>query len=166
MSNNDKYHKIILELNIVSNLSSGKTLSTSSMSIIDHTYWSSSIWRTVSGENRQNTISHIKGILNESILLLELNYNEDLSSALNSSLNGFLSLKDTYKGDYYLIADIEKTSSSIKNRLDKLFSSSTMITTSPVDITDIFLTNISTNDVINTSPNYLTNISKRVINLA
>src|ERR1700722_12616461 len=91
--------KIICDLEVLSKLSPGLTLSTSTMTIINHETWSGSLWRTYARENRKDTISFIKSIFTEAISILELNYSQELADAVKTALKGFSSLKETYKGD-------------------------------------------------------------------
>lgn len=108
MSGQDRIGKIISDLKVLSLLSTGQTLSSSTMTIIPHNAWSSSVWRRYAGEDRKQTIAHIKGIFTEAITILKFNYNLDIVNSLEPAIKGFSSLKETYKGDYYTIAEIDR----------------------------------------------------------
>src|SRR3972149_10231129 len=103
MSGQDKKNRIISDLSIIASLTPGKTLSNSTMTVIDHNTWSSSIWRRYAGEDRKNTIGTIKGILTEATSFCNLSPSDEIIVNIEASLTGFSSLKETYKGDYYLI---------------------------------------------------------------
>lgn len=104
--------RIIADLQVLASLSAGKTLSPSTMTILDHNSWSGAVWRTYSGENRKQTLSHIKKIFDDALFLIA---SEDFSqpafeeilSMFDLAVAGVSTLKETYKGDFYTIADLE-----------------------------------------------------------
>ena len=117
MSDQNSTLKILSDLNVIGTLSAGKTLSTTSMQVIDHNSWTGSIWRKYTGENRATTIDKIKGILNEAIFALETGASEEFETSLVNALNGFETLIETYKGDYYTQNNIQKTLDNIRERI-------------------------------------------------
>ena len=92
--------KIISNLNVIGTLSAGKTLSETSMTVIEHNSWSGMLWRTYNRENRKGTMNKIEEVLNEATFLLEASYSPELVTSLNQALIGFETLTQTYKGDY------------------------------------------------------------------
>ncbi len=104
----DKKITIISNLKILASLTPGQTLSTSSMTIIDHNAWSSSLWRSYARENRKDTITFIKGIFIEAVSILKLYPCKELFDNFEPAFKGFLNLKETYKADYYTIAEIDR----------------------------------------------------------
>lgn len=117
MSDQNSILKILSDLNVIGSLSPGKTLSTTSMQIIDHNSWTGSIWRRYTGENRAGTIEKIKGILNEAIFVLETSPSSELETSLHKALTGFESLIETYGGDYYTQNKIQNTLDTINDRI-------------------------------------------------
>lgn len=113
----DNTEKIISNLLLLSTLEAGKTLSTSSLTIIDHGSWSSSFWRRYSGENRALTIEFIKGIFLDAINCLDSNYSQELFDKILNALAGFASLKETYKDDATIVAEINNIISSTHGKL-------------------------------------------------
>lgn len=124
----DRIIQIINNLNVVSQLKPGSTLSTSTMTIVDHTAWSGSVWRTYAGENRNQTIACIKRVFLEALTILKINNQEESNSyrdvkiGLETGILGLLSLKETYKGDYYLIGEIDTIIESTNKELLQLCS--------------------------------------------
>lgn len=116
----ERVSKIIKDLTTISMLLPGKTLSSSSMTIIDHNSWTTTLWRTYSGENRKETIQFIMGILYEAINIYLLSPNVVLGTAIDSALDGFETMKETYKTDYYIIADIDSTLRDIRDKLNSV----------------------------------------------
>jgi len=130
----DRIIRLLSDLNVLASLRPGLTLSTSTMSVIDHNSWSSSLWRTYNNENRKDTIGFIKTILTEAISILQLNFSNDLLIAIELALNGFSHLKETYKGDYYTIAEINTIINTIRYQITQIsqsYSGNSSITTDP-----------------------------------
>jgi hypothetical protein len=121
MLSQDRISKLLGDLKILSSLTPGKTISESTMSVIDHNTWSGTFWRTYAGENRKQTVAYVKGILLEALSILKLydgnSYNNEIFISLETATRGFAFLKETYKGDYYIIADIDSIIESIKKEL-------------------------------------------------
>ena len=65
-------NKIVQNLTLLGSLTAGKTLSTSSLSVIDHNSWSSSIYRAYTGEDRKKTFTLCQSILQDAVNLCEL----------------------------------------------------------------------------------------------
>lgn len=127
--NNLSANNIINNLTILASLTPGNTLSTSTMTVINHGTWSGSIWRTYSKENRKETIFHIKRIFLEALTYLKVNITDGLTDSCKNiiigieiALKGIVSLKDTYAGDYYAIADINAISESVQKDLASILS--------------------------------------------
>ena len=110
MISQDKITKILNNLRLLSSITPGKTLSTSTMTVINHNVCSS-IWRMYSCENRVETLAYIRHILIEVILTLKSSIEEadlyEILISLKTALIGISYLKETYKGDQYTIADID-----------------------------------------------------------
>lgn len=120
MSGQDRKQRILSDLKIVSSLQSGQTLSASTMTVIAHGSWSSSMWRKYAGESRKDTISSIKNIFMEAILILETNPSQDLIFAIDEGLKGFNNLKETYQGDYLTIVEINRIISEVRNKMNSI----------------------------------------------
>jgi len=126
----DETTKILSDLQVLSLLSVGYTLSAPTMTIINHKSWSGSIWRTYSGENRKQTTSHIRGIFTGALSILklyslspqnisndELNICWNIIRAIEPALKGVSSLKETYTGDFYTIAEIDNIVDIVKDNI-------------------------------------------------
>ena len=117
MSGQDRIVKIISDLKVLSLLRVNQTLSTSSMTIIPHNAWSSSVWRRYAGEDRKQTISFIKGIFVEALAILKFNPSQNVFDCIEPALKGFASMKETYRGDYYTIAEVDHIIETIRKEL-------------------------------------------------
>lgn len=115
---NSNKPKIIGDLVILASITPGKTFSPSSMSIIDHNSWSTTFYRRYNGENRKNSIAHIRGIFIEALNIYSLDPCNDIIDNINEALKGILNLKETYKGDYYTIAEIDRIVNETKEKLE------------------------------------------------
>ena len=100
---------------MLATLQPGQTLSSTSMTIIDHNTWSTSLWRTYSGESRKATIGFIKTIFIEALHLCESE--PELISEIEAALQGFNNLKETYAGDYPTIGEIETIINTTRTKL-------------------------------------------------
>jgi hypothetical protein len=124
MIGQDRINNIINQLKIISGLTPGKTLSTSTMTIIDHNTWSGSAWRTYAGENRKQTIMQIKAIFTEALSIIKLSSNrennKDVVISIEMGLYGVNSLKETYKDDYYIISEIDDMINNIRHELEEI----------------------------------------------
>lgn len=134
MEDQTRQIKIINDLNVIAKLAPGFSLSTNGgLSIIDHRSWYSTISRFYYQENRTNSIAYIKGILIEALALIELTNDrclvhrdctcitrQDIINHLPSAIKSFTYLKDTYKGDYYAISEIDKIIEHVISRLKEL----------------------------------------------
>jgi hypothetical protein len=112
------FDKILSDLNVITSLTEGMTLSSSSMTVIPHKSWSTSIWRLYSGENRKETIKTIKDIFARALICYTMNPSEKMENALREALQGLETLRDTYKGDYYSCVDITNFITETKVALD------------------------------------------------
>jgi len=120
MTEQDKNNRIISDLRKLSQLQAGKTLSISDMSIVDHNTWTSTFWRTYSGEDRQKAKDKIGDIIREALSVLETNPTTDLLNSFEAALIGIGHLKETYRGDYYFIAEINRIIKIGEDRLEKI----------------------------------------------
>ena len=82
MSEQDHKIKLLYDLNVISKITPGHILSTSTMTIIDHNAWSTSVWRRYARENRQDTIKVIRSIFVEALSIIKI-----------SSINCYLLIK-------------------------------------------------------------------------
>src|ERR1700738_2813217 len=57
--------KVILDLNLLASIKPGQTISTSTMTLINHGSWSTSFWRRYKGETRNDTLACITRILSQ-----------------------------------------------------------------------------------------------------
>lgn len=120
MSGQDKRDKILSDLRQLSLLEPGKTLSVSTMTVVDHGSWSSSIWRRYAREDRKQTLAHIRAIFSEALSLLELAPSTDLANSFEPALRGVSHLKETYRGDYYVIGEINRIIETTQARLSEV----------------------------------------------
>lgn len=116
-SSDAKQLKIISDLELISSIQPGQTLSISSMTVLNHKSWGSSLLRRYNGEDRKSTIGFIEGVLIESVSFCELSLDPAMFLGIESALKGFLSLKETYKRDYYTIGEIDRIVDNIKVKL-------------------------------------------------
>lgn len=120
--NQDRITKVLSDLKVLSLLTPGKTLSESTMTIIDHKSWAASAWRIYAHETRTQTVAHINTILLEASSILQLSmendHNRDLFISLETAIRGVGFLKETYKGDYYIISEIDAIIGVIKKHLE------------------------------------------------
>lgn len=133
MSEQDRKIKLLYNLNVISTLTPGYVLSTSSMTIIDHNSWRTSFWRRYAGENRKDTIAFIKSIFVEALSLISYSpvycpqhlqcncvLRQNIIDGIKCALKGFSCLKETYKGDYYAIAEIDQIITNINLTVNKI----------------------------------------------
>lgn len=105
----DETQLLIKKLNVIGDLTPGKTISTSNPEewcILDHKSWSSSLWRTYAGEGRESGIHEISKVFKSVLSLLSKTNTIDLLELLEKALVGFDTLKETYKDDYNATASI------------------------------------------------------------
>jgi hypothetical protein len=101
---------LLYKLSLVSDITAGKTISTSDPDhwyLLEHKSWSSSIWRTYSGEKRKDTVEEIEKLFKECFQLLSENTDQEIIDALRKARFGFSMLKNTYEKDYSIIGKIE-----------------------------------------------------------
>lgn len=92
----DLYDKIILNLQIVGSIQEGQTLSTGTMTIVDHDSLSTAFWRSLTGENRQHVITTIRNILIQAMSYLERHYLDELYNKIKEAIDGVRNLALTY----------------------------------------------------------------------
>lgn len=110
------HQQIISDLKVISCLKPGKTLSTSTMTVIDHGSWATTFWRTYKGENKKETVNFIKNIFDNAVKTFQDNGSEDLLKQINDALEGFETLKETYKGYTTTIKDIDDIIVDVRER--------------------------------------------------
>jgi hypothetical protein len=136
-----RVNKLLSDLAVIATILPGQTLSSSTMTVIDHRAWSTMLWRTYTSENRSSSINVIKGILEETVLLCDLlvglntsqgsrtssitdNHSIDqankLINAVKLAITGFANLRETYQNDYYHIGIINRTIDTVTCCLSKL----------------------------------------------
>lgn len=100
------------KLKLLSKLDVGKTLSSSSLEILDHNAWSTTFWRKYAGESRSDTLNAISKIFKEA--LVEFSDREktileqlELKEEINRAIEGVRNLKVTYKADANVILQVE-----------------------------------------------------------
>lgn len=114
----DTIDQIIKKLKVIGELTPGKTISTSNSEewcILDHKSWSSSLWRTYSGEGRESSIYEISKLFKSTISILSKHNTMLLLEHLEKALQGFDTLKETYKDDYNTIASITLISNKTRD---------------------------------------------------
>jgi len=124
MITQERINGIIGELKVLSGITPGKTLSPTTMTIVDHDRWMGSVWRTYAGENRTQTIIHIRGILLEALSVVKIigekENKMDIIVSIETALHGIGFMKETYKDDYYVIAEIDGIIKSTREALDEI----------------------------------------------
>ena len=128
MSEQDHKIKLLYDLNVISKITPGHILSTSTMTIIDHNAWSTSVWRRYARENRQDTIKVIRSIFVEALSIIKISSincptRKSIINHVIAALKGFNFLKDTYQGDYYTIGEIDQIISTVNSNLQMLITS-------------------------------------------
>ncbi len=107
----------------LASLKPGFTLSTTTMTVLNHNSWTSSFWRFYYGENRNEMLISIRKILNDAIELLSKTHSLDLKEDVIAALKGISVLKETYHGDYYTIAEIDRIITNVNANI-KLYDDS------------------------------------------
>ena len=107
----------LADLQIISTLQKGQTFSPISRQNIDHNSWSCTLWRSYNKENRKSTISYIRERFMEVLDYYHLNKNSEILITLDEALIGFQNLKETYKGDYAIIGEINSVLEEVKYKL-------------------------------------------------
>lgn len=141
--------KLLSDLKIVSQIKSGETLSTSTMTIINHSSWYSSFFRTYSGENRMGTISFVKNLFDNALTTLsKLIETDDFSEGvvngfiinIREAITGFEKLSDTYSDDSFIVHSIEKIVSDVNENINyELTNLNDRITRDSLDTLDEIL---------------------------
>lgn len=88
----------------IASITPGKTLSTSTMEILDSKSW----YNSFLGDNPNHVVTFIKNILIEAIDFYKLEKSNDFLSLIESGFEGLKALSKTYPDDYYLIGGINK----------------------------------------------------------
>ncbi len=100
--------EILIKLATIASLEKGQTLSVIYEVPVFHNSWGTSISRTYNGEHRKKTMSYIKNVFEQALIIAsELDQDPDgykiLVDQIKAALEGIESLKFTYKSDYYTI---------------------------------------------------------------
>lgn len=115
-----KQSVLISQLNVIASLSPGTTLSTTTMTVVDHNTWSTSVWRRYAGEGHEETVQFIKSLFADSIVQCTAAPSWDLLNAMESAVKGFLTMKITYQGHYYTIANITRIADDVRASISRL----------------------------------------------
>lgn len=116
--------KILSDLKTVSLIKPGQTLSMKDMSIVDHTSWAGALSRFRNREDHTKTISGIESIFEATLTLLKTVFDVEVSQSLEAALKGFENMKETYKGKYYIIGDINRITESTRGSLVEIVAAS------------------------------------------
>ena len=84
------------KLEMLSKLQPGETISTTTFTISNTDYWSTSIWRIITRENRSETVEYLKNFLTEAI---EKYPTQEIVDKIPAALDGINKLKLTYCDD-------------------------------------------------------------------
>ena len=84
------------KLEMLSKLQPGETISTTTFTISYTDYWSTSIWRIITRENRSETVEYLKNFLTEAI---EKYPTQEIVDKIPAALDGINKLKLTYCDD-------------------------------------------------------------------
>lgn len=104
-------NEIISNLKIIASLQPGKTLSTTTMTIINHDSWLTPLWRGLMREDKDETITFIKNYLFKVLDKYHVDKDKDILDTLYEALDGFANLKSTYAGY-----------SDVTNRIDNIIT--------------------------------------------
>lgn len=121
---------VLNDLQLLSSLTAGKTLSSSTKTIVFHDSWSTAIWRRYARESRADTLTCIQNIFNNAFKLLEGKVLYDfypVSTSLDNALIGVSSLVETYRSDpamvnslNALIIDVRRNISAYKQATENV----------------------------------------------
>ena len=123
MSDCCEIDQIISNLEVIKSIVPGKTLSTSTMTLIDHKTWSTAGWRWYAGESRKTTIAFIDAIFIGAInYITKIDSSKSMTviSSIKAALDGFMNLRETYSGDAATITEIEKINYERREDLKKV----------------------------------------------
>lgn len=99
-------------LSLVASLSPGDTVSTTGWTIVNHTYWSTSFYRTYNGESRSTTLEGLRDLFCSSCEEARLH------PEIERALVGLESLKATYSTDLAHVTEIDDLIRSVRERMD------------------------------------------------
>jgi hypothetical protein len=111
--------KIVSDLKVLSRLRSGQTLSTSSMSIMEHNTWGTWMYRRFSRESKTETVNFVVNLLTTALEFAENNKDYEIINLIKDSLSGFMSLQDTYKDDQVIVEKIANIVDDISTKVVK-----------------------------------------------
>lgn len=112
---------IYKDLQLLSQLKPGKTLSTSKMAIIDHSSWSSAFFRRYYGEDRHKTLEKINEILTKALkqaqnmLIAQDPQLDHFVELFQKALTGVETLRETYDNDAELVKSVDEMLVAISN---------------------------------------------------
>lgn len=112
---------LVSALTQLSTLQAGQTISVkgTNVTITKHSTWGEMIgYRNDS--HRKQALSYIKTTLTAALTLLQTNPSDDLTNSFEPALKGITILKETYKGDFYTIAEIDRIIESTKRELAQI----------------------------------------------
>lgn len=92
---------VLPKLNLINSIKKGDTISTTYQSVMDHSSWSSSLWRTFSNDSRKMTVRWIRDTFEESRKYM---INKDF---INECISKLDNLKGTYEDDKVIYDEIE-----------------------------------------------------------
>lgn len=110
------FRNIIPDLKVIGLITPGMTLSTTTMTLVNHKTWSGAAWRRYSGENRKITVDFIRDLLNEAF---DSESSEELDFAIENALTGVNNLKETYKDDQNIIIELDLILTSCRDKINK-----------------------------------------------
>jgi hypothetical protein len=114
----EKSH-IVSALAQLSTLQAGQTISvgkSGNVTISKHRTWGEMVgYRNT--DHRKQALAYIRGIFTQALTLLRTNPSDDLMNSFEPALKGVITLKETYKGDFYTIAEIDRIIDLTKREL-------------------------------------------------
>ena len=110
--------ELLKNLEVISQITPGKTLSVSTMSVVDHNSWSSAVTRRINGESRNKSIIHIKFLLLEAVSFYKLTQDLEIRDAISSAIDGFNNLTLTYETDTKSVDEIKQIVSENRKLLE------------------------------------------------
>jgi len=102
------------KVDLIGQIVPGKTISTSTTSLVDHSSWFTSLSRTYWRESRNETLAWIETVLVDGVMAEDIRPDQ-----IERALLGLENLKKTYKNDFYTIAEISRLISKIDTSLKK-----------------------------------------------
>lgn len=105
----------------LSTLQKGQTISSTDMSIVDHSSWTTAAWRTYAGESREKTLNSVRDLFNTAISFVERDQTDiDMVNAISDALRGVDMLKLTYTKDVKMASNIQDFITEITAKVHEL----------------------------------------------